>query len=47
MEKKKIPTANVRSWLKIDQDGETSMIQADRFKITHKLGVQVGRLGWV
>ena len=32
--------ANVRNWLKIDQNGETSMIQADKYKLTHKLGVQ-------
>jgi hypothetical protein len=32
--------ANVRNWLKIDQNGETCMIQADKYKLTHKLGVQ-------
>jgi hypothetical protein len=40
--KKKQSTAvNVRNWLRIDQNGETTMIQADKYKLTHKLGVQV------
>jgi magnesium transporter len=33
-------TVNVRNWLRLDQHGETSMIQADKWKLTHKLGVQ-------
>ncbi len=33
-------TANLRNWLRLDQHGETSMIQADKWKLTHKLGVQ-------
>lgn len=33
-------TVNVRNWLKLDHHGETSMIQADKWKLTHKLGVQ-------
>jgi hypothetical protein len=33
---------HVRNWLRIDEHGETSMIQADKYKLTHKLGVQVG-----
>ena len=31
---------NMRNWLRLDQHGETSMIQADKWKLTHKLGVQ-------
>lgn len=39
--KKKASSAvNVRNWLRIDQNGETSMMQADKYKLTHKLGVQ-------
>jgi len=33
-------TVNVRNWLRLDQHGDTSMIQADKWKLTHKLGVQ-------
>jgi hypothetical protein len=33
-------TVNVRNWLRLDHHGETSMIQADKWKLTHKLGVQ-------
>lgn len=38
--KKNAAPANVRNWLRVDQNGETSMIQADKYKLTHKLGVQ-------
>lgn len=38
--KKPASAVNVRNWLRIDQNGETSMIQADKYKLTHKLGVQ-------
>jgi hypothetical protein len=37
---RKASTVNVRNWLRLDQYGETSMIQADKWKLTHKLGVQ-------
>jgi magnesium transporter len=39
--KKQSAAVNVRNWLRIDQNGETTMIQADKYKLTHKLGVQV------
>jgi hypothetical protein len=47
-QKKKVVMSGVhlRSWLKIDHHGETSMIQADKYKLTHKLGVQVWALDW-
>eukprot|EP00878_Enallax_costatus_P015018 GHUV01015725.1.p1 GENE.GHUV01015725.1~~GHUV01015725.1.p1 ORF type:complete len:308 (+),score=82.34 GHUV01015725.1:374-1297(+) len=38
--KKASAAVNVRNWLRIDQNGETSMMQADKYKLTHKLGVQ-------
>jgi hypothetical protein len=38
--KKAAMPSTVRNWLKIDQNGETSMVQADKYKLTHKLGVQ-------
>lgn len=37
VKKKVIPK---RSWLKVDQTGEATVIQADKNRITHKLGVQ-------
>lgn len=37
--KKAASAVNVRNWLRIDENGETSMIQADKYKLTHKLGV--------
>jgi magnesium transporter len=38
--KKATAAVNVRNWLRIDQNGETSMMSADKYKLTHKLGVQ-------
>jgi hypothetical protein len=38
--KKAASGVHVRSWLRIDEHGETCMIQADKYKLTHKLGVQ-------
>jgi hypothetical protein len=32
--------ANVRNWLRVDEIGETSMMMADKYRLTHKLGVQ-------
>ncbi len=40
VEKKKLPLKSVHSWLRIDQSGDTAMIQADKTKLTHRLGVQ-------
>ncbi len=40
-DKRKQASVSVRNWLRIDQDGNTSMIQADKYKLAHKLGVQV------
>lgn len=37
---RKATGVNVRNWLRLDQHGETSMITADKWKLTHKLGVQ-------
>jgi hypothetical protein len=45
--KKQAAAVNVRNWLRIDQNGETTMIQADKYKLTHKLGVQVSSTGAV
>jgi hypothetical protein len=42
---RKASTVNVRNWLRIDEHGETNMMQADKWKLTHKLGVQVGGAG--
>jgi hypothetical protein len=41
--KKAVPPVHVRNWLKIDEHGETQMVPAEKYKLTHKLGVQVGR----
>ncbi|KXZ53710.1 hypothetical protein GPECTOR_6g627 [Gonium pectorale] len=30
----------MRTWLRIDKSGETSILQADKWRITHKLGIQ-------
>ncbi|KAG2437039.1 hypothetical protein HYH02_011302 [Chlamydomonas schloesseri] len=30
----------MRTWLRIDRNGETSLLQADKWRITHKLGIQ-------
>ncbi|KAG2495008.1 hypothetical protein HYH03_006941 [Edaphochlamys debaryana] len=32
--------AVMRTWLRIDKHGETSLMQADKWRITHKLGIQ-------
>ncbi|PNH01435.1 Magnesium transporter MRS2-10 [Tetrabaena socialis] len=32
--------AVMRTWLRIDKGGETSILQADKWRITHKLGIQ-------
>lgn len=31
---------NIRSWLRVESSGVTSLVQADKYKLTHKLGVQ-------
>ncbi|GLC60383.1 hypothetical protein PLESTB_001606400 [Pleodorina starrii] len=33
-------SAVLRTWLRIDKTGETSILQADKWRITHKLGIQ-------
>ncbi|KAG2429800.1 hypothetical protein HXX76_010584 [Chlamydomonas incerta] len=30
----------MRTWLRIERNGETSLLQADKWRITHKLGIQ-------
>jgi len=45
--KKAVPAAHlVRTWLRIDEHGETNMVPAEKYKLTHKLGVQVGLQSW-
>lgn len=37
---KQSKSAVMRTWLRIDKNGETSILQADKWRITHKLGIQ-------
>lgn len=34
--------ATLRKWVKYDKGGATTMVQADKYALTHQLGVQVG-----
>lgn len=37
----KVPPAVVRTWLRIEDNGESTVLQADKYKLTTKLGIQM------
>lgn len=38
---RKLIAVGMRKWFRFDKNGEASVIQADKFAITHQLGIQL------
>ena len=39
--RKNLGAVGLRKWVKVDKDGRTGIVQADKQALTHQLGVQV------